>query len=145
MASVMLVIFSPFMGIIAILIKRDSKGSVFFRQERVTTYGKKFRIHKFRTMVVDAESKSSQVTEDNDDRVTKIGNTLRKYRLDEIPQLLDIIAGNMSFVGTRPEVSKYVEKYTNVPYEENLNADISEQIKESLMKKLPSFVLVRSF
>jgi len=113
MASVMLVLFSPFMGVIAIMIKKDSKGTVFFRQERVTTYGKKFRIHKFRTMVVDAENKGSQVTVDNDERVTKIGNTLRKYRLDEIPQLLDIISGNMSFVGTRPEVSKYVEKYTN--------------------------------
>ena len=83
-----------------------------YRQERVTAYGKCFRIHKFRTMVPDADRMGAQVTVDHDSRITKVGAFLRKYRLDEMPQLLDVLAGNMSFVGVRPEVPKYVKHYT---------------------------------
>lgn len=108
--SVLIVTAIP-MGIIAILIKRDSPGSVFYRQERVTTYGKKFRIHKFRTMVTNADKIGSIVTVGNDSRITKIGAKLRSCRLDELPQVFDVLSGDMSFVGTRPEATKYVEKY----------------------------------
>lgn len=100
------------MLIIAFMIKRDSEGPVFYRQERVTTYGKKFRIHKFRTMVNDADKIGSAVTVGGDARITKIGAKLRGTRLDEFPQVFDVINGDMSFVGTRPEAVKYVEKYT---------------------------------
>ena len=101
------------MLIIAIMIKCDSKGPVFFRQERVTSYGVKFRIHKFRTMVNNADKMGSSVTVDNDSRITKVGAKLRNLRLDEFPQLFDVLSGDMSFVGTRPEVVKYVDKYTD--------------------------------
>ena len=100
------------MIVIALAIVLDSPGEVFYRQERVTQYGKIFRIHKFRTMVSNADKIGSQVTTDNDKRITSIGRVLRKYRLDELPQLLDVLNGSMSYVGTRPEVPKYVEKYT---------------------------------
>ena len=101
------------MLIIAIMIKSDSKGPVFFRQERVTSYGARFRIHKFRTMVNNADKIGSAVTVENDNRITKVGAKLRDHRLDEFPQLFDVLAGTMSFVGTRPEVVKYVDKYTD--------------------------------
>lgn len=101
------------MIIIAVCIKLDSEGTVFYRQERVTAYGKHFKIHKFRTMVSNAEQFGTAVTVENDNRVTKVGRKLRKYRMDELPQVLDLISGNMSFVGTRPEVPKFVERYTN--------------------------------
>lgn len=97
---------------ISILIVIDSPGGVFYRQTRVTTYGKKFRIHKFRTMIANADKIGNLVTVGQDSRITKIGSFLRKYRLDELPQLLDVLSGSMSFVGTRPEVPKYVESYT---------------------------------
>ena len=100
------------MLMIAFMIKRDSEGPVFYRQERVTTYGKKFRIHKFRTMVNNADKIGSAVTVGGDARITKIGAKLRGTRLDEFPQVFDVINGDMSFVGTRPEAVKYVEKYT---------------------------------
>ena len=109
---VMLLALSPVFLLLAVLIKLDSPGEVFFRQERVTQYGRKFRIHKFRTMVKNAESLGTQVTTKSDMRVTKIGKKLRGCRLDELPQLIVILQGNMSFVGTRPEVTKYVEQYT---------------------------------
>ncbi len=99
------------MIIIAILIKADSAGPVFYRQERVTTYGEHFRIHKFRTMVVNADKIGASVTSGNDRRITRIGRKLRSLRLDELPQLIDVLQGKMSFVGTRPEAVKYVEKY----------------------------------
>lgn len=101
------------MIIIAIMIKSDSKGPVFFRQERVTSYGAKFRIHKFRTMVNNADKIGSSVTVDNDNRITKVGSKLRNHRLDEFPQLFDVLSGDMSFVGTRPEVVKYVDRYSD--------------------------------
>ena len=108
---ILLIVLAIPMGVIAVLIKRDSKGPVFYRQERVTTYGHRFRIHKFRTMVSDADKIGTAVTVENDSRITKIGAKLRGYRLDELPQVLDVICGNMSFVGTRPEAVKYVEQY----------------------------------
>jgi lipopolysaccharide/colanic/teichoic acid biosynthesis glycosyltransferase len=112
MASVLVVLLSPVMAVIAVKIKNDSAGPVFFRQVRITQYGKEFRIHKFRTMVTDADKIGSQVTVDNDSRITKTGAFLRRTRLDELPQLFDVLSGNMSFVGTRPEVKKYVDQYT---------------------------------
>ena len=113
MALVLLFFLAIPMMIIALLIALDSSGGVFYRQERVTMYGGKFKIHKFRTMVANADKIGTQVTVGNDSRITKIGKFLRRYRLDELPQLLDIIQGTMSFVGTRPEVPKYVKEYTN--------------------------------
>ena len=110
-ALIMLILLLIPMIIIAILIKADSEGPVLYRQERVTTYGKHFRIHKFRTMVNNADKKGSVVTVDNDSRITKIGSKLRGLRLDELPQLIDVILGDMSFVGTRPEAVKYVDRY----------------------------------
>lgn len=111
-SSVLLIILAVPMLIIAWRIKVDSPGTVFYRQERITAYGKKFRIHKFRTMVADADKIGSGVTVSNDSRITPIGAFLRKYRLDELPQLIDVWEGNMSFVGTRPESTKYVKAYT---------------------------------
>lgn len=108
----MLILLLPLFLILAIAIKIDSKGPVFYRQERVTQYGKIYRIHKFRTMVVNADS-GSQVTLAGDSRITKVGRRIRKLRLDEVSQLIDVLAGKMTFVGTRPEVPKYVEKYTD--------------------------------
>ena len=111
-AWIMLIILAIPMAIIAIAIKIDARGPVFYRQERVTKYGKHFRIHKFRTMVDNADKIGTAVTVGNDNRITKVGNKLRNLRLDELPQVFDVISGNMSFVGTRPEAVKYVEKYT---------------------------------
>lgn len=111
-SAIMLVLFSPLFLILAIAIKADSEGPVFFRQERVTQYAKRFRIFKFRTMVNNADKMGSQVTVGNDKRITKVGSLIRKFRLDEICQLIDVFRGTMTFVGTRPEVPKYVEKYT---------------------------------
>lgn len=111
-ATCILIITAIPMIIIAIRIATESKGGVFYRQERVTTYGKKFKIHKFRTMVADADQIGSAVTVSGDNRITPTGAFLRKYRLDELPQVFDVLSGNMSFVGTRPEVTKYVKKYT---------------------------------
>lgn len=99
------------MAILAVWIKLDSEGPVFYRQERVTTYGKRFRIHKFRTMVSNADTIGAAVTVSGDARVTKVGKKLRDLRLDELPQVFDVLQGNMSFVGTRPEAIKYVEQY----------------------------------
>ena len=99
------------MAMIAICIKLDSEGPVFYRQERVTTYGKHFRIHKFRTMVNNADKIGTAVTVSGDARITKVGQKLRDLRLDELPQVFDVINGTMSFVGTRPEAVKYVEQY----------------------------------
>lgn len=99
------------MVIIAVMIKLDSEGPVLYRQERITTYGKHFKIHKFRTMVSNADKIGTAVTVGNDSRITRVGAKLRRCRLDELPQVFDLISGDMSFVGTRPEAVKYVEKY----------------------------------
>lgn len=112
-ALILLIILSPIMLVLALFIKLESKGPVFYRQERITKYGKKFRIFKFRTMVQDADKKGALVTMGQDPRITKVGNKIRKCRLDELPQLLNVIKGEMSFVGTRPEVEKYVKEYSN--------------------------------
>lgn len=110
-SSVMLVILSPALLVLAVMIKKDSEGPVFYRQERITQYGRKFRIYKFRTMVINADKIGSLVTVGEDPRITKIGKRLRGCRLDELPQLINIWKGEMTFVGTRPEVEKYVKKY----------------------------------
>lgn len=109
---IMLLLLSPLFLVLALAIKIDSRGPVFYRQVRVTQYGKRFRIHKFRSMVNNADKLGSEVTVNNDSRVTKVGRFIRKFRLDEISQLIDVLIGNMTFVGTRPEVPKYVEQYT---------------------------------
>lgn len=111
MALTLLCVLAIPMIVIALLIKAEDGGHILYRQERVTTYGKVFRIHKFRTMVENADKIGSAVTVGNDRRITNIGSKLRKLRLDELPQLFDVIQGNMSFVGTRPEAVKYVERY----------------------------------
>lgn len=111
-SAIMLIALSPVFLVLAVEIKLDSRGPVFYRQIRVTQYGKNFRIFKFRTMVQNADKIGTQVTVENDARMTKVGRALRHYRLDEIPQLIDILRGTMTFVGTRPEVPKYVERYT---------------------------------
>ena len=110
---ILLILLTPVFLILAIMIKLDTKGPVFYRQERVTKYGKIFRIFKFRTMIVDADKKGNLVTTTEDDRITKVGKKIRNSRLDEIPQLINILIGDMSFVGTRPEVKKYVDRYTD--------------------------------
>ena len=110
---VMIIALLPVFIIIALLIVRDSKGGVFYCQERVTEYGKKFKIIKFRTMVNGADKVGIGITTSNDNRITKLGEKLRKYRLDELPQLINIFLGDMTFVGTRPESTYYVKKYSN--------------------------------
>lgn len=108
---ILLALLCPPMAVIAVMIKKDSDGPVFYRQERVTAYGRYFRIHKFRTMVSNADKIGTAVTVGNDNRITKVGAKLRGHRLDELPQVIDVIKGDMSFVGTRPEAIKYVEQY----------------------------------
>lgn len=110
-SGVGLMILFPLFLAISIAIKLDSRGPVFFRQERVGRYGKPFRIHKFRTMVVDAEARGMLITVGADARVTRVGAFLRHYKLDELPQLIDVLFGKMSLVGPRPEVPRYVACY----------------------------------
>ena len=112
MSSMLLVVLSPVFLILAIAIKADSKGPVFYRQVRVTQYGKLFRIHKFRSMVNKADQRGSLVTVGGDSRITRVGRFIRDKRLDELPQLIDVLQGNMTFVGVRPEVPEYVKAYT---------------------------------
>ena len=111
---ILILILFPVMCIIGIMIKMDSKGPVLYRQIRITIYGRKFRIYKFRTMVNNADKMGSHVTTKNDLRITRVGRMLRKIRLDELPQLFNVFVGDMTFVGTRPEVPKYAEYYTDV-------------------------------
>lgn len=115
-SAIMLIVVSPVLLILAVWIKLDSQGPVFFRQARITQYGRVFRIFKFRTMVNNADKIGSQVTVGNDSRITKVGAKIRKLRLDELPQLINVLLGDMSFVGTRPEVKKYVDAYTDEMY-----------------------------
>ena len=114
-----LILLSPFFLIIAILIKLDSPGCVFFLQTRVGQYGRPFRIVKFRTMVSDAERRGVQVSTSNDARITRLGYKLRRFKVDELPQLFNVLLGQMSLVGPRPEVPRYVELYKS-DYEEIL-------------------------
>lgn len=111
-ASTLLVLLSPLFAILSVAIKLDSSGPVFYRQVRVTQYGRQFRIFKFRTMYDGADRSGAAVTVDNDLRVTRVGGAIRRMRLDEIGQLVNVLAGEMTFVGTRPEVPRYVDKYT---------------------------------
>lgn len=111
-SALMLIILSPLFLILAIAIKIDSAGPVFYRQVRVTQYGKSFRIFKFRSMVSNADKIGTQVTVSNDSRITQVGKIIRDCRLDELCQLIDVFRGTMTFVGTRPEVPKYVDAYT---------------------------------
>lgn len=112
-AFVLLILLSPIIAALALWIKLDSEGPVFYRQKRVTTYGREFKIFKFRTMVKDADKLGTAVTLQDDPRISKVGKKLRKLRLDELPQVINVLIGDMSFVGTRPEVMKYVEKYSD--------------------------------
>lgn len=112
LSLIMIVLLILPMAVIAIIIKLTSKGPVLYKQMRVTTNNRRFKIWKFRTMTVGADQKGALVTSANDNRVTGIGKTLRKFRLDELPQVFHVLSGKMSFVGTRPEVVKYVERYT---------------------------------
>ena len=112
LALLLLIPLSPIILGIAIWIKLDSEGPVFYRQERITTYGRTFRIFKFRTMVKDADKMGAAVTQQNDPRISKVGRKLRKVRLDELPQLINVLIGDMCFVGVCPEVAKYVDRYT---------------------------------
>lgn len=112
LALILTVVLSPVMGALALWIKLDSKGPVFYRQERITRYGKPYRIFKFRTMITGADKKGPLITKQQDDRITGAGRLIRKCRLDELPQLFNVLTGDMTLVGTRPEVKKYVEQYT---------------------------------
>lgn len=112
LSSLLLLCLSPVMLLVGVLIKLDSPGPVFFRQERITQYGRKFKIFKFRTMVNNAQRLGGQVTVGGDARITRMGKKIRKYRIDEIPQLINVLTGDMTFVGTRPEVEKYVRHYS---------------------------------
>lgn len=112
-ALVAMVVLLPVVVVIGIAVRVDSSGHVFFCQSRVTQYGRQFRMVKFRTMIDQAQSAGPDITVEDDSRVTRVGKLLRRYRLDEIPQLLNIILGDMSFVGPRPEIPKYVERYTD--------------------------------
>lgn len=139
---ILLIILSPIILVFAIWIKLDSEGPVFYRQIRITRYGKEFRIFKFRTMVVNADKIGTLVTVGNDPRITNVGNIIRKYRIDEIPQLMNVLIGDMTFVGTRPEVKKYVDKYTDkmratllLPAGITSNASINYRNEDEVMKK----------
>lgn len=116
LSVILIIILLIPMVIIACFVGLGSKGGILFKQKRVTTYGKTFNILKFRTMVVNAEAKGTQVTSKNDSRVTKQGKVLRKLKLDELPQIFNVLKGDMSLVGTRPEVPKYVDEYTPEMY-----------------------------
>lgn len=145
MSSILIVVLSPVMLVLAIWIKCDSKGPVFYRQERVTRWGKTFRIFKFRTMVTDADKIGALVTTKGDARITKVGAKIRHSRLDEIPQVFNIFLGQMSFVGTRPEVRRYVDAYTEemwatllLPAGVTSLASIEYKDEDKLIEKLVS-------
>jgi lipopolysaccharide/colanic/teichoic acid biosynthesis glycosyltransferase len=110
-STIGLLFLSPIFVVIAVWIKLDSPGSILFRQVRIGRFGKPFRIYKFRTMAVDADSKGRQITAGDDPRITRTGRFLRRYKLDEFPQLLNVFIGDMSIVGPRPEVPRYVEMF----------------------------------
>ena len=112
LSLILLVILSPVFLVLAICIKLEDGGPIFYRQQRITTYGRVFRIFKFRTMILNADKIGPLVTQDNDSRITKIGKKIRDFRLDEIAQLINVLIGDMTFVGTRPEVQKYVDAYS---------------------------------
>lgn len=113
MSVILIVLFSPIMLLISLLIKFDSQGPIIYKQVRITQYGRRFQVYKFRTMVNDADKIGAHVTTKNDSRITRVGKRIRDSRLDEFPQLFNVLKGDMSFVGTRPEAVKYFEHYTD--------------------------------
>lgn len=113
MSVILIVLFSPVMLLISLLIKFDSQGPIIYKQVRITQYGRRFQVYKFRTMVNDADKIGAHVTTQNDSRITRVGKRIRDSRLDEFPQLFNVLKGDMSFVGTRPEAEKYFEHYTD--------------------------------
>ena len=113
MSVILIVLFSPVMLLISLLIKFDSQGPIIYKQVRITQYGRRFKVYKFRTMVNDADKIGAHVTTQNDSRITRVGKRIRDSRLDEFPQLFNVLKGDMSFVGTRPEAVKYFEHYTD--------------------------------
>lgn len=113
MSLILIILMSPILIFVSIWIKIDSRGPIFYKQIRITNYGESFKIYKFRTMVNDADRLGALVTTKNDPRITHVGEKIRRCRLDEIPQLFNVLLGEMSFVGTRPEVKKYVVEYTD--------------------------------
>lgn len=113
MSVILIVLFSPIMLLISLLIKFDSQGPIIYKQVRITQYGRRFKVYKFRTMVNDADKIGAHVTTQNDSRITRVGKRIRDSRLDEFPQLFNVLKGDMSFVGTRPEAVKYFEHYTD--------------------------------
>ena len=113
MSIILILLFSPIMLIISLLINFDSPGPIIYKQLRITQYGRIFRVYKFRTMVNDADKIGTHVTTQNDSRITRVGKKIRDSRLDEFPQLFNVLKGDMSFVGTRPEAVKYFEHYTD--------------------------------
>lgn len=110
-AALGLILLSPLLAVLAALVKFSSPGPVFFRQERVGLHGRPFRIHKFRTMRSDTADRGPLITAEGDSRITRAGRWLRRYKLDELPQLIDVLAGDMSLVGPRPEVPRFVAAY----------------------------------
>jgi len=126
-----LVLLSPIFLVISLLIKRDDNGPVLFKQERVGLNGRPFKVLKFRTMVVDAEKQGAKVTMGGDSRITQTGQWLRKYKIDELPQLINVLKGEMSLVGPRPEVPEYVAFY-------------SEQQKKTVLSVLPGITDIAS-
>ncbi len=142
-STLLIILLSPVMAVIAIWIKCDSEGPVFYRSERVTRYNKSFKIFKFRTMVTNADKMGSLVTVAGDSRITKVGAKIRHSRLDEIPQLFNVFVGEMSFVGTRPEVRRYVDAYTDemmatllLPAGITSTASINYKDEDTVMKEL---------
>ena len=113
MSVILIVLFSPIMLLISLLIKFDSQGPIIYKQVRITQYGRRFKVYKFRTMVNNADKIGAHVTTKNDSRITRVGKRIRDSRLDEFPQLFNVLKGDMSFVGTRPEAVKYFEHYTD--------------------------------
>lgn len=120
-ALLALIVLSPVLLVVGAMIRIDSRGPVLFRQERVGRHGRLFRIHKFRTMSLDAGGSGLQVTAADDRRITRIGHMLRRYKIDELPQLIDVLVGNMSLVGPRPEVPRYVAAWPADAREEILS------------------------
>ncbi len=139
-----LLMLAPLLVIIAILVKVESTGPVFFRQERVGQFGRTFLIHKFRTMVVDAEHLGLQITVGADARVTKMGAVLRRYKLDELPQLIDVLTGRMSLVGPRPEVPRYVACYPDEARETILSVKPGITDRASIEYKDENEILARA-
>jgi AATGal transferase len=120
-AALGLVFLSPVMALIAVWIKHDTPGEVFFRQERVGRFGRSFRIHKFRTMVSGSATRGLAITAAHDPRITPAGKFLRQHKLDELPQLIDVLMGDMSLVGPRPEVPEFVAMYPSKVRDEVLS------------------------